>query len=454
VSLINDMLRDLSRRRPLPGQAVRVTGAINTRVTPKQDSRLGMVLLVAVFAGLVGGYFWLESRKVAQPVLPLQQPMVPALQAPVAVAQMETPSDSEAANAADIAAVLNISEESSSVQGFTLRLTFSRRTDFGIRDRSSFGLTLAMEDIENFSHGTAIDGISVLRTGDGVNLEVELPHPADFLVYEDMETESFDLLLTATYRQQFTDTPRSADAPLEQQASIAVVDTGSAAAAEIAPRQEAPVAVATTPRSDSAAPVRLDRQLSQEQQDRNNSQSAMALLQGGRLFEAYEQLLTFISQNPSAHQSRETLATLLLAQQEFVQARQIIDEGLTLVPNYAPFKKIKARLLLQGGDSAQALELLRTVPPQLADDPEYHELLASLYQQSGNHPGAVAAYQDLLRYNSQQGRWWVGLGISLEAQGNVADAVASYQAAQQTPNLDSGLRQYSQARIQNLGSPQ
>jgi MSHA biogenesis protein MshN len=213
------------------------------------------------------------------------------------------------------------------------------------------------------------------------------------------------------------------------------------------------VAVSTTPRSDTAAPVRLDRQLSQEQLDRNNSQSAMALLQGGRLFEAYEQLLTFISQNPSAHQSRETLATLLLAQQEFVQARQIIDEGLTLVPNYAPFKKIKARLLLQGGDSAQALELLRSVPPQLNEDPEYHELLASLYQQSGNHPGAVAAYQDLLRSNSQQGRWWVGLAISLEAQGNVTDAMASYQAAQQTSNLDSGLRQYSQGRIQYLGAP-
>src|SRR5690606_35314914 len=98
------------------------------------------------------------------------------------------------------------------------------------------------------------------------------------------------------------------------------------------------------------------------------------------LLEAYERLLVFLGEHPAAHQSRETLATLLLAQHDLVQAESIVDDGLALAPNYSAFKKIKARLLMQKADMTQALQLLGTVPPAISDDPEYHELLASLYQ--------------------------------------------------------------------------
>jgi MSHA biogenesis protein MshN len=109
---------------------------------------------------------------------------------------------------------------------------------------------------------------------------------------------------------------------------------------------------------------------------------------------------------------------------------------------------------MRANDSAQAITLLSNEPPVIAADTEYHELLASAYQQGGNHPQAVATYRDLLRVDRDQGRWWAGLGISLEAQSMLADALTSFQAALQTTNLDAGLRQYVQSRVPNLGKQQ
>ena len=81
-------------------------------------------------------------------------------------------------------------------------------------------------------------------------------------------------------------------------------------------------------------------------------------------------------------------------------------------------------------------------------------VLSGPYQQGNLHAQAVATYQGLLRLDRQQGRWWTGLAISLEAQDKDDDALASYQAALQTRNLDANLRQFIQGRIRNLDLPQ
>ncbi|MDC0598551.1 prepilin-type N-terminal cleavage/methylation domain-containing protein, partial [Gammaproteobacteria bacterium] len=66
-------------------------------------------------------------------------------------------------------------------------------------------------------------------------------------------------------------------------------------------------------------------------------------------------------------------------------AEAVIDEGLLLAPNHSEYKKIKARLFMREGENLQALHLLENVPPVLADDVEYFELMASLNQQTNNH---------------------------------------------------------------------
>lgn len=449
MSLVNDMLRDLNKRTPVSTQAARVHGTINSSIENKRPRiRLGLILAGGLLAGLSGGYLYFESMGVQVVQVPLA--VVPAQPGPVAQSatvtqtvapEISTASEAAAAETLAVASenVVEILEQSVQPNGFTMRIKATERATFDVRDRSTYGLTLHLDGIDDYSRGnTTIPGISVLLVSDGLDIGIELDDQADFLVREDTDTEEFDILLTASFRP----------------GAVSAVDTSAAEQlvnlASNQPQEQSTPA----PQSNATqrASVRVNRELSLEEQDRNSSQAAVMMMQGGRISDAYQHLRTFLEENPTAHQSRETLATLLFAQREYAQAGTVVDAGLRLVPNYAPFKKIKARLLIDENDPAQALVLLRNVTPAVATDTEYHELLATLYRQGNLHAEAISTYKDLLRIDGQQGSWWAGLGISLEAQNQGNDALVSYQAALQSANLDAGLRRYVQNRINNLGS--
>lgn len=462
MSLVNDMLRDLNKRTPVSNRAARVHSAMHSSIESKRPrTRIGLMLAGGVLAGLLAGYFYFESRgmqvvQVPLAVVPTPVPAPtespesvapePAQAAPVVEAEAPETSENLIADAPAIENVVEIRELAMQPSGFTLLIEASHDAPFEVLERSTNRLLIHLAGVDSYERGNAdVTGMSLLLVGDGLEIGLDVERDADFLVIEDSETPNFDILVTVTYRPE-VDAPADALVPEPQLTH------------EPAPVVDIPAPVPEpelVPGSDErSAPVRVTRELSLEDRDRNNSQEALMLVQGGRLVEAYERLLSFIDENPAAHQSRETLGKILFAQQEYGQAGSIIDQGLQQVPNYGPFKKIKARLLMQANEHAQALALLRTVPPAVAADPEYHELLGSLYQQGSQHAQAVATYQALLRLDRQQGRWWTGLGISLEAQDKDADALASYQAALQTRNLDANLRQFIQGRISNLDLPQ
>jgi hypothetical protein len=444
VSLVNDMLRDLNKRTPVSNKAARVHGALQSSIDSKRPKiRMGLILGGGLLAGLLGGYLYFESMGVQVVQVPLAVvPSAPQASAPVTqniapVTATEAPAETAAAadanaNTPAVEILVEIRELALQPNGFTLLVEASQETAFEIRDRSAFGLTLHLDGVDRYDRsGTTVPGMSMMLVSDGLDIGIELDQSADFLVTEDAETPAFDILITVSYHpEELTAVPQEQSTELPASASIPAPQTGLASST-----------------SERSTPTRINRELSLDDRD-------LRMAQSGRMVDAYRQLLAFLEENPAGHQSRETLAKLLLAQQEFAQANTIVDQGLAEVPNYGPFKKIKARLLMRDNDPAQALALLRNVPPSVAADTEYHELLASLYQQGNYHSEAVTAYQELLRFDRNQGRWWIGLGISLDAQDQDSDALVSYQTALQTQDLDTKLRQFIQGRISNLGIPQ
>ncbi len=462
MSLVNDMLRDLNKRTPVSNQAARVHGAIHSSIESKRRPvKVGLIAAGCVLAGLGVGYFYFETMGVQVVQVPLAatpqpQAVQPAAQNPATATS--TPVSTETAAVADPAGIVPAVENVAEIRelamqpnGFTFIVETAEEVSFEVSDRSAFGLTLHLDGVDRYERtGATAPGMSLLMVSDGLDIGIELEQAADFLVREDSETPGFDILITASYRPSEV---TAADAPAPQpQVEVITQDEPPATSASVG--VAAPPTASVPSLEERSTPVRVNRELSLEDRDRNNSQAALIMATGGQMAEAYRQLLGFIEENPQANQSRETLAKLLFAQQEYVQAAAVIDQGLAQAPNNAAFKKIKARLLLQANDSAQALALMRNVPPTVAADTEYNELLAQLYQQQNYHQEAVAAYQDLLRIDRQQGRWWTGLGISLEAQDKDADALTSFQAALQAGNLDRNLRQFVQSRINNLGNQQ
>ena len=195
--------------------------------------------------------------------------------------------------------------------------------------------------------------------------------------------------------------------------------------------------------------LRSARAITPEAQDLTVVQQALEQIDQGQILEAIALLTEFIEDQPQAHQSRETLATILLARGETGQAQRVLTRGLELAPNFVGYKKLFARLVM-AADPARALALLAELPPMLEQDPEYYQLYALLLQQTGRMEDASAMYQRLLQIDPTNGRLWLSYAVALDAMGSVDDARSAHQTANRYGLGDPTLNQYNVQRLKSL----
>ena len=195
--------------------------------------------------------------------------------------------------------------------------------------------------------------------------------------------------------------------------------------------------------------LRSARAMTPETQDLTVVQQALDQIDQGQILEAIALLTEFIEGQPQAHQSRETLATILLARGETGQAQRVLTRGLELAPNFVGYKKLFARLVM-AADPARALALLAELPPMLEQDPEYYQLYALLLQQTGRMEDASAMYQRLLQIDPTNGRLWLSYAVALDAMGSVDDARSAHQTANRYGLGDPTLNQYNVQRLKSL----
>ncbi|MFP5344918.1 MAG: hypothetical protein ACLGGU_04690, partial [Gammaproteobacteria bacterium] len=62
----------------------------------------------------------------------------------------------------------------------------------------------------------------------------------------------------------------------------------------------------------------------------------------------------------------------------------------------------------------------------------------------------VSAYRAALRLQSNQGQWWMGLAISLEAEQNPGEALSAYRRAQNSGVLTGAALDFVQRKITRL----
>lgn len=209
--------------------------------------------------------------------------------------------------------------------------------------------------------------------------------------------------------------------------------------------------------AETAIPDLLDNNISEsikdapeytnEQQDTIAVQEALQLISSGKTIDAYTILGEHIASNRYAHQSRETYAKLLMSRGGVEEAYALVEAGLALAPNHRGFKKVKARLLMANGLIGEAVDILISRAPDVTEDAEYHDLLASAQLSSKDYEGAVISYKGLVQTDQSQGKWWYGYAASQEALGNGNAARQAYLQAIQYSNLSANLRRRSQERL-------
>lgn len=260
--------------------------------------------------------------------------------------------------------------------------------------------------------------------------------------------------------------PRSLSRPAEQSpAPVEAVSAKIAAAVSPAASSALPSAhkrtvaatnkpkpVAVDDTSAVTSPVHdIKRPASTAEQAGAHYQRALGYLQASRLEPAVGQLREVIRLQPGMHAARELLANLYLRTGRDTEAFMVLKAGMDASPQHLPYAKMYARTLVEQGQLPAAKQVLESSLLYADNDADYQALLAAVEQRLGDHSAAVSRYMRALELNKQQGAWWVGLGISLEALGRTAEAGQAYKAARTSPGLSADLIAYVESRLKQLG---
>ena len=179
-------------------------------------------------------------------------------------------------------------------------------------------------------------------------------------------------------------------------------------------------------------------------------EEARQLLNNGRLTEAEKKLKSLVKKQPLQKQPRELLIGLLLRNSRTTEAEQQLSEALRIYPRHENFVLLNARFLLEKQDTNALLVLLENHIKSGKAGTKSISMLASLYQQKKKFVSASQIYNRLAKAEPEKGSHWLGLAISLEAQGQKTNALKSYQQAIQSGGITSQLQQYAVQRINVL----
>lgn len=202
-----------------------------------------------------------------------------------------------------------------------------------------------------------------------------------------------------------------------------------------------------------AAPGQMEktaRPYTAAEQAENAYQAAVRHKAQGNVAEAERQLKTLLAAQPKHVKARELLVGIHFANGRVPEAQETLEQGVTQVPAHPAFRYQLARLYLERGEEPRAVSLLEEARDQGHSDPELPAFLAALYQRAGRHADAVKNYQMALAARPQEGRWWVGLGISLETQQDSDAARVAYRRALDTGRLTASLVRYAEDRLKAL----
>lgn len=166
---------------------------------------------------------------------------------------------------------------------------------------------------------------------------------------------------------------------------------------------------------------------------------ADAALVAGRAGEALDALRAALKQDPGYVQVRQALLRLLLDQRKTEAAIAVLQEGLDLQPAQIGWAMSLARLQLEQGDPAVADKTLARSQAYAESSPDYAGFQGHLKSRLGAHRQAAAHYQRATRLAAGEGRWWLGLGLALEADGRAGEAKEALRRALASGSLSAEL---------------
>ena len=481
MSLVNDMLRNLERRRAAPTERLRLDGlwavdeagaARRKRFQRVRTALTGLALIILI--GLPLGVLidrLLESPALphsvtAMPVAPIAAPAAPVA-VPAPVAPVVTPGPAPVAGA-HILEVLPQNDGRSLVLQLLLdqSVAYQRIDQSGSVTLSLPGAQLSTQLAADMPQGRVQrdgrslswrvqaqgQGVQVLLVGLGDNLQVRdrlEPAGDHWLLWVEVPMSAKTSLADAPdmpgdmENRPATDATtvdsETAESPLPAWANARVPS------AEARPRPA--VIPVVKPLSASGPP-----QMKIVPYQPDALAQALQTLRSGDYPRAVRELQSLQLSRGNDLDVVHGLARAYLANGQSSLLLTWLPVQLKQWPNDSELRLLLARSQLQSGNARGAVATLEQNPPPLAQELTYHALLAASYQQTAQWQKSAALYQQMITLRPDQATWQLGLAIALERLDQSAAAARHYRLAQQGQTLDDSARRFASERATALGA--
>jgi MSHA biogenesis protein MshN len=187
------------------------------------------------------------------------------------------------------------------------------------------------------------------------------------------------------------------------------------------------------------------RQLTAYERAENTFRQGVASLRKGRMAEAESRFREALAEDLSHAAARQALIGILIDSGRLADAQAVLADSLDANPRQPGLAMLLARLQVESGDLAAALQTLERTSTYAGSDADYRAFRAAVLQRAGRHDEAVEQYRNALVLAPGNAVWLMGLGISLRSLGenNLArQAFASAASARTlTPELQAFVEQ-------------
>lgn len=391
MSLINQMLRDLDARQAVHGAGLKLRSEVRP-LPPVPASRWpwGVAVLAGATVIAVGAFLFMLPETLAPPAAPAS--------ASVNLSGDASVSTPQAADSASAAA-----STTSAAGGLPVSVASSEQEMAQPVPSTELGASLRIADV-------LAEPARKQRT-EKTQTDKPLPEAKKVDKGDERQDEKQESL-----------TGRKAP---EQKGTVAAVS---------------PVAPVVDPRAGKAVSIEKTDATAQPR-DRVEAayRKAIAAVNQGRVNEALDALQEVLRQDSLHVAARQLRVRLLLEAGRTDEAVQALQDGLLALPAQTGWAMSLARLQLERGEVAVAAQTLQHSMPVASANPDYLGFTAHVLQRLGRHREAAELYQTATRIAPGDGRWWLGLGLSMEAEGRNDQAVIAFQRAYQAGNLSREL---------------
>lgn len=203
-----------------------------------------------------------------------------------------------------------------------------------------------------------------------------------------------------------------------------------------------PLPAPVPPVAPVSSPVRIEKSpVLATPRDRAEAEyrKADAALAAGHGAEALEGWRAALKIDPGFVPARQAMLRRLLETRQIDEAMAALQAGLVEQPAQSGWAMALARLQLEQGDLAAADRTLARSQPFAEANAEYAGFQGHLKSRLGAPSMAVSHYQRASRLAPAEGRWWLGLGLALEADGQLPAAKEAFRRSRATGTLSADL---------------